>query len=465
MMHKKIVRSFLITFLITFLLGFGLLYVSLYKASISQDRQYLMNTVKLVKKLEIDDLNTTRLGDTFKSEDIRITIIKRNGKVLYDNYKDKISEKHLQREEVKQALEEGTGTCIRHSSTMQRSYLYVADYEDDNQTIVRLAMPFDGLSQSISILLAPFIFSICISFMVVFILSKRMADEIVEPFQDITNTINSTNISEDVLTFNTYNYPELYKITNALTNMSKENKKYLERLEKEKKVRQEFFSNASHELKTPLTSIRGYTELIRSHTIQDSNQIDTCLDCVLKESDHMTQLINDILTISKLETEEMQVTYSHIQVKKLLDSIIETLRVQIEKMDLKVYVNATEFTVFASMDHIKGIFYNVISNAIKYNKVSGRIDIVLKKNQNNMYFSVEDTGIGIPNKDQNRIFQRFYRVDKQRSKTIPGTGLGLSIVKHVVYYYKGDIHLTSKEDVGTKITIELPIVVKEAPES
>ena len=387
-MHKKIVRSFLITFLITFLLGFGLLYVSLYKASISQDRQYLMNTVKLVKNLEIDDLNTTRLGDTFKSEDIRITIIKRNGKVLYDNYKDKISEKHLQREEVKQALEEGTGTCIRHSSTMQRSYLYVADYEDDNQTIVRLAMPFDGLSQSISILLAPFIFSICISFMVVFILSKRMADEIVEPFQDITNTINSTNISEDVLTFNTYNYPELYKITNALTNMSKENKKYLERLEKEKKVRQEFFSNASHELKTPLTSIRGYTELIRSHTIQDSNQIDTCLDCVLKESDHMTQLINDILTISKLETEEMQVTYSHIQVKKLLDSIIETLRVQIEKMDLKVYVNATEFTVFASMDHIKGIFYNVISNAIKYNKVNGRIDIVLKKNQNNMYFSV-----------------------------------------------------------------------------
>ena len=97
--------------------------------------------------------------------------------------------------------------------------------------------------------------------------------------------------------------------------------------------------------------------------------------------------------------------------------------------------------------------------------MNGRIDIMLKKNQNNMYFSVEDTGIGIPNKDQNRIFQRFYRVDKQRSKTIPGTGLGLSIVKHVVYYYKGDIHLTSKEDVGTKITIELPIVVKETPES
>ena len=464
-MHKKIVHSFLMTFLISFTLGFGLLYVSLYKASIVQDRGYLFDTVKLIKNLEIDELNRTRLGDTFKSEGIRITIIKRNGKVLYDNYKGKITEKHLQREEVKQAIAEGTGTCIRHSNTMQRSYLYVADYEEDNQTIVRLAMPFDGLTQSISILLAPFIFSICISFMVVFILSKRMADEIVEPFQDITNTINSTNISEDVLSFDKYDYPELYKITDALTNMSMENKKYFERLGKEKKVRQEFFSNASHELKTPLTSIRGYTELIRSHTIQDSAQIDTCLDCVLKESDHMTQLINDILTISKLETEEMQVTYSHIQVKKLLDSVVETLKPQIEAMDLKVYVNATDFTVFASLDHIKGIFYNLISNAIKYNKSNGRIDIELKKNQKNMYFSVEDTGIGIAKKDQERIFQRFYRVDKQRSKTIPGTGLGLSIVKHVVYYYEGKIHLTSKENIGTKIMVELPIIVKEIPEN
>lgn len=464
-MHKKIVHSFLMTFLISFTLGFGLLYVSLYKASIAQARGYLFDTVKMIKNLEIDELNRTRLGDTFKSEGIRITIIKRDGKVLYDNYKGKITEKHLQREEVKQAIAEGTGTCIRHSDTMQRSYLYVADYESDNQTIVRLAMPFDGLSQSISILLAPFIFSICISFMVVFILSKRMADEIVEPFQDITNTINSTNISEDVLSFDKYDYPELYKITDALTNMSMENKKYLERLGKEKKVRQEFFSNASHELKTPLTSIRGYTELIRSHTIQDSAQIDTCLDCVLKESDHMTQLINDILTISKLETEEMQVTYSHIQVKKLLDSVVETLKPQIEAMDLKVYVNATDFTVFASLDHIKGIFYNLISNAIKYNKSNGRIDIELKKNQKNMYFSVEDTGIGIAKKDQERIFQRFYRVDKQRSKTIPGTGLGLSIVKHVVYYYEGKVHLTSKENIGTKIVVELPIIVKEIPEN
>ena len=456
-MHKKIVHSFLITFLITFILGFGLLYVSLYKASISQDRQYLMNTVKLVKNLEIDDLNTTRLGDTFKSEDIRITIIKRNGKVLYDNYKNRIREKHLQREEVKQAIAQGTGTCIRHSDTMQRSYLYVADYEEDNQTIVRLAMPFDGLSQSISILLAPFLFSIAVSFMVVFILSKKMANEIVEPFQDITNTINSTDISKEVLSFHKYNYPELYGITDALTNMSEENKKYLERLEKEKKVRQEFFSNASHELKTPLTSIRGYTELIRSHTIQDSNQIDTCLDCVLKESDHMTQLINDILTISKLETEEMQVTYSHIQVKKLLDSVVETLKPQIEKMDVNVYVNATEFTVFASMDHIKGIFYNVISNAIKYNKDNGWVHVTLNADHKNCYIEVADSGIGIPAEAQEHIFERFYRVDKSHSREIGGTGLGLAITRNSILMHRGAIKVHSVLGEGTTFDVRIPL--------
>lgn len=464
-MRKKIIRSFLVTFLVSFILGFGLLYINLYHTSINQDREYLFKTVKLVKQLKIDVLDTTKLGSVFKNEDTRITVIKRNGKVLYDNYKDHIKEKHLQREEVKEALKNGTGSCIRHSQTMNRDFLYVASYEKDNQTIIRLAMPFDGLSQSISILLAPFLFSIGLSFLVVFILSKRMANTIMAPFQDITNTINSTNISKDVMHFHTNAYPELLMITDALENMSKENKKYMERLEKEKKVRQEFFSNASHELKTPLTSIRGYTELIRSHTIQDRNQVDTCLDCVLKESDHMTQLINDILTISKLETEQMQVSYTHFSVKPVLESIIETLKPEIDKMSLKLYVNATDFVVFCSLDHIKGLFYNLISNAIKYNRNGGRVDIVLKKDLENMYFSVEDTGIGIALKDQERIFQRFYRVDKQRSKIIPGTGLGLSIVKHIVQYYEGHIHLTSKEDIGTKITIEMPVGVKETPKN
>ena len=237
------------------------------------------------------------------------------------------------------------------------------------------------------------------------------------------------------------------------------------RLKKEKKVRQEFFSNASHELKTPLTSIRGYTELLRSGAIQDKQQIDICLDCVLKESDHMTQLINDILMISKLETEKMQVTYTHIAVKPLLETVVSSVKPQCDDLGLKVFVNTADFYVYASLDHIRAIFYNLISNAVKYNKENGHIEIVLKKDQKNLYFSVADTGIGIAQKDQERVFQRFYRVDKQRSKTIPGTGLGLAIVKHAVQYYNGSLHMTSKENVGTKITIELPIVVEEAPEN
>ena len=463
-MRKKIIRSFLITFLFSFLLGFGLLYVTLYNKAIEQDRDYLFRTADIVKQLSIDDLDENKLGTVLKNEDTRITVIKKTGKVLYDNYKNSITEKHLEREEVKQALSDGKGDSIRYSDTMKRSYLYVAEYEEDNETIIRLAMPFDGIKQSISMLLMPFIFSTCVSFLVVFLLSKRMTNQIMLPFQKIKKTINDTDISQDIYVFEDYEYPEIAQITAALTDMSKENRKYMERLKKEKKVRQEFFSNASHELKTPLTSIRGYTELIRSHTIQDQSQIDTCLDCVLKESDHMTQLINDILMISKLETEKMQVTYTHIAVKTLLETVVESVKPQTKALNLKIFLDVNDFTVYASMDHIRAIFYNLISNAIKYNTENGRVEVVLKKDQKNMFFSVSDTGIGISEKDQERVFQRFYRVDKQRSKTIPGTGLGLSIVKHAVQYYKGTLHMTSKENVGTKITIELPIVVEETPE-
>ena len=383
--------------------------------------EYTLNTDKpLQEKLQ-------KVHASALDANVRVTIIAKDGTVFADSDLKNVDgmENHLDRQEVKEALEKGEGSAIRYSESLGQEMLYVAKLSEDGKAIIRMSIPYTGLFRYMIVVLPLLLVGMIVAFVVSVAVAARYSGYI----------------------------------------RSDEIKRQMVQMERDRKIRQEFFSNASHELKTPLTSIRGYTELIRSHTIQDSAQIDTCLDCVLKESDHMTQLINDILTISKLETEEMQVTYSHIQVKKLLDSVVETLKPQIEAMHLNVYVNATEFTVFASLDHIKGIFYNLISNAIKYNKQNGRIDVVLKKNQKNMYFSVEDTGVGIAQEEQSRIFQRFYRVDKQRSKTIPGTGLGLSIVKHVVYYYQGKIHLTSKEDVGTKITVELPINVKENPEN
>lgn len=463
-MRKKITRSFLITSFLSFIVGFGVLYGVLYNRELNQEKEYLMETVNLIEKLQIDETKQDELGNVFLNEDVRLTIINKDGTVIYDNEKESISEKHLERQEVQQALQSGTGSSIRYSDTMELPYLYVAVYEKDNNTIIRLATPFEGIKQSASLLAVPFIFSLIISLFVMYFSSRKMSNSIVRPLEDITNTILDSDLSNNTLEFDHYEYPEIVKITDALTSMSKEIQENVEKLNKEKKVRQEFFTNASHELKTPLTSVRGYTELIRSHTITDQKQVDTCLDCVLKESDHMTQLINDILTISKLETEEMKVTYTHIHVKKLLESILESLQPQIDQMEISLYTDVTDFTVYASMDHIRGIFYNLVSNAIKYNKQKGRIEVTLKKDQKDMYFSVEDTGIGIAKKDQERIFQRFYRVDKQRSKVIPGTGLGLSIVKHIVQYYHGHIELISREDIGSKMIVTLPIVVNERPE-
>ena len=171
----------------------------------------------------------------------------------------------------------------------------------------------------------------------------------------------------------------------------------------------------------------------------------------------MTQLINDILTISKLETEEMQVTYSHIPVKKLLDSVVETLRPQIEKMNLKVYVNATEFTVFASMDHIKGIFYNLISNAIKYNKDEGWVRVSLNADHKYFYVTVTDSGLGIPEESIDHIFERFYRVDKSHSAEIEGTGLGLAITRSAIMMHHGAIRVKSQVGEGTTFSVRIPL--------
>ena len=133
-------------------------------------------------------------------------------------------------------------------------------------------------------------------------------------------------------------------------------------------------------------------------------------------------------------------------------------------MNLNIVVDCQDLYVYANKGHIEGVFENLISNAIKYNVYDGTVSISCYASGKDMILKVQDTGIGIPQEDQEKVFQRFYRVDKQRSKVISGTGLGLSIVKHIVHFYKGSIELESKEQKGTTITLSLPILVHTIPE-
>lgn len=460
-MRNKIIRSFLIILSLSFVIGFGILYGVLYYVSLNQQTSNLNDELSIIVQTNFEE--SQQIGEELFDKDTRLTMISSDGEVLYDNFDDSINENHLQREEIKEASKNGTGSSVRYSETMEQNYLYVAEYDAQEQTYVRLAMPFSGVSQSALMLLPSFFIAFVIAFFFVWLMSKRMADSILKPLQEISAVIRKADFGKEKIEFQNYSYSELQEITDALQTMNNQIAKNLENLEREKQIRQEFFTNASHELKTPLTSIRGYSELLRQHAITDPDQIDHCLDCVLKESDHMTKLINDILTISKLEAKDYVVQKSHIKLKDLLENVLNSLSVQAKAMNLDIDASCENITVYANLDHIQGILYNLISNAIKYNKPNGKIIIIIKERLDNILIKVMDTGIGISKEDQEKVFQRFYRVDKQRSKIVAGTGIGLAIVKHIVQFYNGSISLKSKENEGTSIEISLPIMVNEEP--
>lgn len=443
------------------MIGFGILYGVLYYVSLNQQTSNLNDELSIIVQTNFEE--SQQIGEKLFDKDTRLTMISSAGEVLYDNFDDSINENHLQREEIKEASKNGTGSSVRYSETMEQNYLYVAEYDAQEQTYVRLAMPFSGVSQSALMLLPSFFIAFVIAFFFVWLMSKRMADSILKPLQEISAVIRKADFGKEKIEFQNYSYSELQEITDALQTMNNQIAKNLENLEREKQIRQEFFTNASHELKTPLTSIRGYSELLRQHAITDPDQIDHCLDCVLKESDHMTKLINDILTISKLEAKDYVVQKSHIKLKDLLENVLNSLSVQAKAMNLDIDASCENVTVYANLDHIQGILYNLISNAIKYNKPNGKIIIIIKERLDNILIKVMDTGIGISKEDQEKVFQRFYRVDKQRSKIVAGTGIGLAIVKHIVQFYNGSISLKSKENEGTSIEISLPIMVNEEP--
>ncbi len=461
-MRNKVIRSFLIIFSLSFVIGFGILYGVLYYVSLNQQTTNLFDELDIIVRTNFEESH--KIGEELFDKDTRLTMISNDGEVFYDNFKNLIEENHLEREEIIEASQNGTGSSVRYSKTMEQNYLYVAEYDETENVFVRLAMPFTGVSQSVFMLLPSFFIAFLIAFLFVWFMSKRMADSILKPLQEISSVIRKADFGKEKIEFKDYSYVELQEITDALQTMNDQIAKNLEKIEREKQIRQEFFTNASHELKTPLTSIRGYSELLRQHTIVEPSQIDHCLDCVLKESDHMTKLINDILTISKLEAKDYVVQKSHIKLKELLTNVLNSLSIQANDMNLEFDVSCENVIVYANLDHMQGILYNLISNAIKYNKPNGKVIIIIKERLDNVLIKVMDTGIGISKEDQKKVFQRFYRADKQRSKVVAGTGIGLAIVKHIVQFYQGSISLQSKENEGTSIEIALPIMVNEEPD-
>ena len=224
------------------------------------------------------------------------------------------------------------------------------------------------------------------------------------------------------------------------------------------RVRTDFVANVSHELKTPLTLIKGYIETLEDKAINDTEKAGKFISIIKDHTNRLSNIIDDLLSLSELELSRDSIEISEFDLKSLIDDIAlgfgHALAAKQQKLTIEPQGN--NFKISADRDKIEQVFVNLIDNAVKYTNDGGRIEICLVQQDGEVVVTVEDDGLGIPKEDLDRVFERFYRVDKARSRQLGGTGLGLGIAKHIVLAHKGGIRIESEVNRGTKAFVTLP---------
>ena len=427
--------------------------------SSTRDMLYMLEVLDGSLDYESDlEKTMKKLDSVMDGNNSRLTVIDLDGTVVADTQAQMDEmDNHLDREEIQDALEKGSGYARRRSDTLDEGMLYVAYRSKNADVILRAAVPYSGFQQYLPLFFPASALSLLVAVVGSFIVTTRLVSSITKPLQDISKEMLKVKGDYTELNFEHCQYPEINVIADTTMKMSKNVKDYLNQIEKERMIRQEFFSNASHELKTPITSIQGYAELLESGMIQDESTKADFASRIKKEAVRMTGLINDILMISRLEAKEAEVTFSDVRVSVLLEEIIDSLKPQAAEAQVFGHVDCQPLMIHANLQQMRELLTNLISNAIKYNRPGGQVWINIRETDGQMVIRVKDNGVGIPSDSLDRIFERFYRVDKGRSRKQGGTGLGLSIVKHIVNFYHGTIHVSSEPDMGSEFTVFLPM--------
>ena len=371
-------------------------------------------------------------------DDLRITMIKKDGKVFYDSFADvKKMENHANRQEVRQALKHGNGKAIRTSDTLDKNTFYYAVRLDDGN-ILRVAKESRSI-WSVFIKVTP---AILILIFVILAISKMLSDVLTKslllPIEQMSENLDHL---EDITT-----YKELMPFINTIQEQHKN-------ILMNAKMRQEFTANVSHELKTPLTAISGYSELIQNGMTNEEETIRFAGE-IHKSAKRLLTLINDTIRLSQLDTSEQKVIYEAIDLYKIAEDCVNMLKFSAENHGITISIHGTNAYLEGNKEMLEEVVYNLCDNAIRYNNEGGKVDVTVKPVKGKIYLCVEDNGIGISKEHQERIFERFYRVDKSRSKSTGGTGLGLAIVKHIIQQHGAHMELTSEKGKGTKIEIE-----------
>ena len=396
-------------------------------------------TTKLISDLPLvaEEQDLISYARELSEENIRLTLVDKDGSVIFDNIAELSDlDNHLNRKEIEEAQKSGASRSIRKSGTIGRSTFYYAVRLPDGR-ILRTARETRNVF-SLFFHVTPYLVLIIVLVLgLCFFLSRIMTESIIRP-------IRTLNL-DSRLTASSLSYREIDPIIERLY------REHLAVLDNAR-IRQEFTANVSHELKTPLTAISGYAQLIESGMATGDDISKFCSE-IHRSADRLLTLINDIIRLSELDamadadTRKETVDLHDIAVTcgDMLDQICVSNQVSIE-------VKGEKTLIRADRTMIDELVYNLCDNAIRYNRPGGHVWVSTSDHS----ITVKDDGIGIPQQYQERIFERFFRVDKSRSKKTGGTGLGLAIVKHVVEYHHAQLTVTSAEGTGTEITVRFP---------
>lgn len=370
-------------------------------------------------------------------DNVRITVVLADGSVLYDNLADENQmENHADRDEIAEALKTGEGYAVRNSDTLSKSLFYYAVRTDDGSVVrasKQASSAFGLLQRIVPLLVGVVLLLIAMCAVIAGVITRR----IIAPIEDVGKHMDDLETVEV--------YDELRPFVETINKQHRD-------IVKNATMRQDFTANVTHELKTPLTSISGYAELIENGMVDEQNIVKFAV-AIHKNADRLLTLINDIIRLSELDGMQSAPEFEEIDLYQQASSTAQLLEMTAKKQQVSISVAGTSQVIRGNRQMIEELIYNLCDNAIRYNRPGGMVEIEVYRDRRGVVLSVKDNGIGIPPEHQDRIFERFYRVDKSRSKERGGTGLGLAIVKHIAQVHNASLEVISQPEIGTQILV------------
>lgn len=403
------------------------------------ENQILDDLKTYAHMLQADEMLSEESLERYRAreDNLRVTLIDENGDVIYDSdFDSEMLDNHGDRPEFLEAVSEGEASIIRESDTIQKSSFYYA-VRLENGNVLRLAREADSVL-SVLMSIAPIILGIVVCLWILCaVLSKLLTDSLMKPIEQMANELDHLE--------NVESYDELIPFIRLI-------QKQHEDIVKSVTMRQDFTANVSHELKTPLTAISGYSELIENGMATESD-VQRFAAEIHHSASRLLTLINDTIRLSELDSVETTDHVEEVNLYTIADTCVNMLKISAENHDVTLSVTGKPVTVMADKQMMEELVYNLCDNAIRYNNPKGYVLVTVGELNGEKYLKVKDTGIGIAKEHQERVFERFYRVDKSRSKSTGGTGLGLAIVKHIVAKCNARVSLESEPGKGTEITV------------